>query len=142
MELHRSSTLEALVAGVRSWPGMAVVPHRFGGIEFRMGRIELGHVHADGTLDLQFPLALRDRLIHEGWAAIHHVLPVSNWVTFYVGTNADVPQALRLVRLAYVRQRLHVAANDDEAIHEVTQLDASPELLETLLSVPPQAAAN
>ena len=142
MHPQRSSALETLIAAVRSWPGMVVVPHRFGGIAFRMGHIELGHIHADGTLDLQFPLPLRDRLIDEGWANIHHVLPVSNWVTFHVGEQADVGQAVRLLRLAYVRRRLHVAANEDEAIHEVRQLEASPELLQTLLSTPRQTAAN
>src|SRR4029077_9807160 len=30
---------------VASWPGVTVAPHRFGGVEFRVGRRELGHLH-------------------------------------------------------------------------------------------------
>jgi hypothetical protein len=133
MQLHRSSALDAVVASVQAWPGVAVVPHRFGGAAFRLGHIELGHVHADGTLDLYFPVALRDRLIDEGWANIHHILPASGWVTFFVAERADVDQALRLLRVAYLRRRLGARGNDNEAVLEVSRLDASPALLATLL---------
>ena len=30
---------------VGSWDGVTVSPHRYGGIEFRVGRRELGHLH-------------------------------------------------------------------------------------------------
>ena len=30
---------------VVSWEGVTIAPHRFGGIEFRVGRLELGHLH-------------------------------------------------------------------------------------------------
>ena len=30
---------------VGSWEGVSVHPHRFGGVEFRLGRRELGHLH-------------------------------------------------------------------------------------------------
>ena len=134
MRPQRSSVLETFVAVVSSWPGVEVVSHHFGGVAFRMGRVELGHIHANGSLDLQFPRALRDRLIDEGWATYHHVLPVSDWVTFHLGAVADIHQALRLLRLAYLRRRLHTAANDDEVLHEVSQFDPSPDLMETLLT--------
>ena len=38
-------------------------PHRFGGIEFRLGRRELGHLHGDRVADLPFPRAIRDELV-------------------------------------------------------------------------------
>jgi hypothetical protein len=40
----------------RSWPGVTVAPHRFGGIAFRIGRRELGHLHGDRLADLPFPI--------------------------------------------------------------------------------------
>jgi hypothetical protein len=32
---------------VSSWPGVMVASHRFGGVEFRVGRRELGYLHWD-----------------------------------------------------------------------------------------------
>ena len=136
MQLHRSPALETVVASVKAWPGVTVVPHRFGGAAFRLGAIELGHVHADGTLDLQFPVPLRNRLIDEGWANIHHILPASGWVTFFIAEPCDVAQAVRLLRIAYLRRRLGAHTHDREAVLEVSRLDASPELLATLLGKP------
>jgi hypothetical protein len=137
MHTRRSPLLDCLCAAVRKWPGVAVVPHRFGGAEFRLGHIELGHVHADGTLDLHFPIPLRDRLIEEGWANIHHVLPASGWVTFYVAADGDVEQAVQLLRIAYLRRWIRLHEDDRAATLEVAHLDVSPELVATLLGRPP-----
>lgn len=41
---------------ISSWPGVTSAPHRFGGIEFRVGRRELGHLHGDHLADLPFPV--------------------------------------------------------------------------------------
>ena len=43
---------------VAGWPGVTAVPHRFGGVEFRLGRVELGHIHGDYLADLPFPKAV------------------------------------------------------------------------------------
>ncbi len=53
---------------VANWPGVTVGPHRFGGIEFRVGRKELGHLHGDRLADLPFPVKVRDELIAAGKA--------------------------------------------------------------------------
>jgi hypothetical protein len=37
---------EALQREVGGWAGVTVVPHRFGGVEFRVGRVEFGHLPA------------------------------------------------------------------------------------------------
>ncbi len=34
--------------------------HRFGAVEFRLGRRELGHLHDDRMADLPFPRRVRD----------------------------------------------------------------------------------
>ncbi len=31
----------------RGWPGVTAHPHRFGGMEYRLGKRELGHIHGD-----------------------------------------------------------------------------------------------
>jgi hypothetical protein len=87
---------------VSAWPQVTTGPHRFGGSEFRFQRAEIGHLHSDGTLDIPFPLRVRDWLIAEGIVTPHHFLPKSGWTTFHVDeTNAE--RALWLLRLSYLR---------------------------------------
>jgi hypothetical protein len=53
---------EEVCATVTSWEGVTTHDHRFGGLQFRLGRRELGHLH--GTIaDLPFPRGVRDRLV-------------------------------------------------------------------------------
>jgi len=95
---------DRVVDRVASWDGVTVHPHRFGGVEFRVGRRELGHVHRHGLVDLPFPVRLRERLVAEGKAEPHHVLPDSGWVSLRVRTDADVERAIDLFRLNYERR--------------------------------------
>ena len=88
---------------VEGWPGVESAPHRFGGIEFRVGRRELGHLHGSRLADLPFPRRVRDELITSGRAAPHHVLPDSGWVSFRIRTDDDVDAAIDLFRMSYDR---------------------------------------
>ena len=45
---------ELIKEAVLAWPGVEAVPHRFGGIEYRLGRKEMGHVHGDRLADLPY----------------------------------------------------------------------------------------
>jgi hypothetical protein len=105
MNDHVIGAGERIAATVRSWPDVQVGPHRFGGVEFRLGRRELGHLHGDRIADLPFPRRVRDELIAAGRARPHHVLPESGWVTFSIGEPDDVERAIGLFRLAYDRAR-------------------------------------
>jgi hypothetical protein len=95
---HETITRELL-----SWPGVTSAPHRFGGTEFRLGRIELGHIHGDRLADLPFPTAIRDELIEGGEAEPHHVLPDTGWVSRRIDSAEDVDAVVRLFRLNYDR---------------------------------------
>lgn len=86
-----------------AWPGVRVEPHRFGGLEFRLGRVELGHVHGDRLADLPFPRKDRDELIAAGRASPHHVLPDSGWVSRTISTIEDVDVVIELFRRNYER---------------------------------------
>jgi ribonuclease BN (tRNA processing enzyme) len=86
-----------------SWEGVTSHSHRFGGIEFRLGKVELGHLHGDHLADLPFPTKLRDQLVDEGRAQPHHVLPASGWVSKRISTAADVQEVIALFRLNYDR---------------------------------------
>lgn len=111
-------TAGRITATVSSWPQVQVAPHRFGGVEFRVGRRELGHLHGERIADLPFPRRVRDELIAAGRARPHHVLPDSGWVTADIWTPADVDSAIELFRSAYertlrARRRASSVANDD-----------------------------
>src|SRR5947209_12556911 len=97
------STGEQIATTVQSWPGVEAAPHRFGGVEFRLGRRELGHLHGERIADLPFPRRVRDELIAAGRARPHHVLPESGWVTVPVGGEQGVQNVIELFRLAYER---------------------------------------
>ena len=43
-ETHVGESIQqAIVRAVSAWPGVTTGPHRFGGVELRFGRRELGH---------------------------------------------------------------------------------------------------
>ncbi|HEV8636806.1 MAG TPA: luciferase family protein [Chloroflexota bacterium] len=88
---------------VAVWPAVTVAPHRFGGVEFRHGRRELGHLHGDHLADLPFPRRVRDELVAAGRAAPHHVLPDTGWVSRRIGGPADVAEVVALFRMRYER---------------------------------------
>ncbi|MGD0196275.1 MAG: luciferase family protein [Solirubrobacteraceae bacterium] len=94
---------ERITAAVAAWPGVTTGPHRFGGLEFRLGRRELGHLHGDHVADLPFPRRVRDELIAGGRARAHHVLPDSGWITLRIDEPAGVANAIDLFRLSYER---------------------------------------
>jgi Luciferase len=97
------TTGEQIAETVQSWPGVEAGPHRFGGVEFRVGRRELGHLHGNRIADLPFPRRVRDELIAEGRARPHHVLPDSGWITVSIRSTDEAENALGLFRMAYER---------------------------------------
>jgi hypothetical protein len=101
MESSIASQIEQAVAG---WEGVSVAPHRFGGIEFRLGRRELGHLHGDRLADLPFPVRVREELVAAGRADRHHIHPESGWVSYYIRDVTDVAAVVALFRLNYERR--------------------------------------
>jgi hypothetical protein len=88
---------------VASWNGVVAAPHRFGGLEFRVGRRELGHLHGSRLADLPFPVAIRKQLVAAGRADRHHILPESGWVSVRIRRDEDVTAVIELFRLNYHR---------------------------------------
>jgi hypothetical protein len=112
-----SIAADRIRAEVGGWPGVAVVPHRFGGVEFRVGRRELGHLHGGHLADLPFPRPIRDQLVSAHRADAHHILPDTGWISFRIHTPEDVARAIDLFRLNYDRPWRDETAHDlvDEA---------------------------
>jgi len=94
--------MKNLVENVSSWPGVTSHSHRFGGVEFRVGSREIGHVHNFGIVDIPFTVKIRQALIHAGRAEQHHWLPKSGWTTVQFKQHG-AGNALALLRLSYLR---------------------------------------
>ena len=84
-----------------TWPGVSAEPHRFGGVEFRYGRRELGHIHGSRVADFPLPRAVRDEVVAEGRAQPHRIMPHSGWVSFTISGPQDMRALLDLFALAY-----------------------------------------
>ena len=84
-----------------SWEGVSTAPHRFGGVEYRLGTRELGHIHGDHLLDIPFPKRVRDEIVEAGLAEPHHILPDTGWISFYLRREEDVQNAIALLRRSY-----------------------------------------
>jgi hypothetical protein len=96
---------------VTSWEGVTAHPHRFGGMEFRLGRRELGHIHParsgnDGWADLPFTSRIREMLVETGRAAPHR-FGVRGWVSAELDDDA-----IELFRLSYERARVAQTVRD------------------------------
>lgn len=88
---------DIIKSAVAAWPDTIAAPHRFGGVEFKLGDREIGHLHGDRLLDVPFPRRVRDELLAAGLAGPHHVLPESGWVSFRINRPADVDAAIALL---------------------------------------------
>jgi predicted DNA-binding protein (MmcQ/YjbR family) len=86
---------------VTSWAGVTAQPHRFGGVEYMIGRREVGHIHGDQLVDIPFPKKVRDEMVAAGRAQPHHILPETGWISFYLRHESDVEQAIALLRESY-----------------------------------------
>src|SRR5215208_4360149 len=84
-----------------AWEGVSTAPHRFGGVEYRIGTRELGHIHGDTLVDIPFPKKVRDEIVTAGLAEPHHILPETGWVSFYLQREEDVDKAIALLRRSY-----------------------------------------
>lgn len=131
--------LKSLEDRVSRWPGVSVRPHRFAAREFCLGRLEIGHVHSDGALEIPFPRSMRDQLLAEGLAEQHRWVPNSGWITFRVSDAKDLDHALFLLRLSYLRYVLKAVPDPKRRFDEETNvLGLSPQLKTLLRSfVPP-----
>ena len=111
MSVHDAA--EQIQEAVSSWEGITVHPHRFGGMEYRLGSREIGHVHGGRLVDIPFPTRVKHELVASGQAVPHHVLPETGWVSFYIREPGDVEKAVALLRRSYdlaVTQKIEAEA--------------------------------
>jgi hypothetical protein len=75
------------------------------------GAAEVGHVHAGGIVDIPFPRSVRDALLADGLAEEHDWVPNSGWITFRIRNEEDLPHAMWLMRMSYIRYALKSASD-------------------------------
>src|ERR1700739_3522045 len=86
-----------IVAAVKGWQEVEVRPHRYGGLEFRLGKRELGHIPGEALCVIPFPKTVRNEIVAAGEAEPHHILPNSGWVSLFLRTNEDGERAISLL---------------------------------------------
>ena len=96
-----TNSRRTIVDEATSWPGVASGTQRFGGIEFRLGKREIGHLHGESLLDVPFPLSVKEELVGSGEAEEHHILPQSGWISFRIRSNDDIEHAILLLRRSF-----------------------------------------
>lgn len=96
-----SNAQKIITETLTSWDGVSTAPHRFGGVEYRLGTRELGHIHGDHLVDIPFPKKIRDEIVSAGLAEPHHILPETGWVSFYLRKNGDVETVIELLHRSY-----------------------------------------
>ena len=100
-EMAASDKRQKIFNEVTSWPGVETQPHRFGGIEFLLGKREIGHLHGDSLLDVPFPRKVKEILVARGEAEEHHVLPGSGWISYRIHSIDEVDHAVQLLHRSY-----------------------------------------
>jgi hypothetical protein len=96
-----SNAQKIITQALTSWDGVSTASHRFGGLEYRLGARELGHIHGDHLVDIPFPKKVRDEIVKAGLALPHHVLPETGWVSLYLREDEDVQRAIALLHRSY-----------------------------------------
>lgn len=96
-----STIVELIEREITSWPDVVKQPHRFGGIEFRVSGHEIGHLHGSRQADLPFSVRQREELVAAGKASLHHILPDTGWVSYYIRGPESIPGLIELFRLNY-----------------------------------------
>jgi hypothetical protein len=96
-----STIIESIEKELLSWSYVTAEPHIFGGIEFRINKREIGHIHEELlVVDLPFPMNVRNELVNSNHASPHHVLPQSGWVSYWI-KKEDIPAVIELFKMRY-----------------------------------------
>jgi MFS family permease len=112
----RGAVSEAIKREILSWPGVTAQPHRFGGIDFRVGAKEMGHLHGENMVDLPVPLdaalascnklmgePMQDGAREGSLLPPHDAYPESKWINYWIRGEDDVPRVIAIFRVQYER---------------------------------------
>ncbi len=91
--------LEKIKNSVMEWKDITSQQQRFGRIEFRLGKREIGHIHGNYLVDIPFTRKVKNEILSAGLASQHHILPKSGWISKYLKEPDDV--AIELLKRSY-----------------------------------------
>jgi hypothetical protein len=94
---------EEIKKQILSWPGVTSNPYQFGGVEFRVNKRDMGHIHGEKLADLPFPIKLRKEIVTSGKVIPHIIYPESMWVSYIIHSEEDIPKIIDLFQLQYER---------------------------------------
>ena len=114
-----SNILESIQKEILSWSFVTAEVHEFGGIEFRLDKREMGHIHGERLVDLPFPMKIRNELVSSGRASPHHVMPQSGWVSYWIEKGEDdIGAIIGLFRLRYEQLKPKSPNKQEEKVDE------------------------
>lgn len=96
--------LDEIETEVLTWKGMSAATHKYGGLQFDLHGIEIGHIHSNGIMDVLLTRQLKQELLEEGRVVHHHVFSQAGWISFYITSISDKEYAKALLSLAYQRK--------------------------------------
>ena len=118
--IRMNRILEEVQKEILSWPDVTAEPHRFGGIEFRVNKREMGHIHGEYVADLPFPMKTRNDLVNSGRVSPHHVLPKSGWVSYWINKDKEqeheVSAVVELFKMRYEQLQPRAQTKQEEHI--------------------------
>jgi hypothetical protein len=117
--ISMGNIIERIKKEILSWPNVTAEPHRFGGIEFRVNKREMGHIHGESVADLPFPMKIRDHLVSSGRVSPHHVLPNSGWISYWINQDKEqqeneVSEVVDLFKMRYEQLKPRVQTKQEE----------------------------
>jgi MFS family permease len=113
----RGANVETIKREILSWPNVTSQPHSFGGVDFRVGGKEMGHLHGENMVDLPLSpnalfagsssklMGLPEERQEKTQVSLppHDEYPESNWINYWIKGDDDVPRVIALFRLQYDR---------------------------------------
>lgn len=96
--LNQMDDIDEALSG---WPGITASFHKYGGIQYNLGKRELGHIHGNGITDIQLSKSTAEQLIQKGMAAEHHTIKNAGWVSIYLNHGSNTESAIIVFGLAY-----------------------------------------
>ena len=97
----RLRAIDAVESFAGELPGVERTRHRFGGTGFECNGVEFAHVHGNGLLDIHLTRSIAEHAIDDSGADEHHVCGRSAWISYWLASPDDLPNAKRLLEKAY-----------------------------------------
>jgi hypothetical protein len=95
---------EQIIETVTAWPGVIAAPGTRGELAFKLGGLEIGHLHGDHAAHFVFPRRVWAELKEEGRIEDHPVFPGRPGLAARrIATASDVRDVIALLRLNYDR---------------------------------------